>query len=204
MEAGSIPAPLSNGSSGWLGSNKTVGGRRQLLLGLGLGLGLGFGLFRWPSATSRLISQPLAFDADQRNISALFVVNAELNPIRIPEVKFAQIAPQMGFRNMLIDAIKATLKDGEIPFDGIGVHIPPHVLFASMIDGVVRSEIPANRTIHGRVVGNEAAIGMGVPPDERTKGLRSHVRNVEAAHAPVTFDQRHNGLLGSRRQKGSG
>lgn len=82
------PSPSLNSSS-WAGF-PTVRRPRQPR-----GLRSRLGLVRCPSATSRLIGEPLAFDAQQREISPHLIINAELDPVGIAEIELAQIPMQM-------------------------------------------------------------------------------------------------------------
>ena len=70
---------------------------------------------------SRLISQPLADDAFERAISALSVVDAEFDTVRISEIELREIAVKMLFAAVLIDALHAALEDRIVAFDRVGV-----------------------------------------------------------------------------------
>jgi hypothetical protein len=49
------------------------------------------------------------------------IVHAQRNAIRIAEVKLGQVAVQVGFADVLIDANQAALQDAEIALDGVRV-----------------------------------------------------------------------------------
>ena len=72
---------------------------------------------------SRFIGQSLPFDAEQRAVGALDVVDAEPNAIGVPEIKLGQIAVKMLLAAMLIDADHAALENAVIAFDGVGVDL---------------------------------------------------------------------------------
>src|SRR5580658_9982450 len=68
---------------------------------------------------SRFIGQPLALDAEQRAVGAGDVVIAGLDPVRVAEIKFGEIAVKMALGAMLIDTDHAAFEDAEIAFGGI-------------------------------------------------------------------------------------
>lgn len=72
---------------------------------------------------SRSIGQTLALDALESLGCPLLIVDAEADSIVIPEVKLGQVAMEVLFRAMLIDALHAPLEDREHVLDGVGVHV---------------------------------------------------------------------------------
>lgn len=91
---------------------------------------------RCPVSTSRSIGQALALDAFDGQVGASNVINAQLDPVGIPKVEFAQIPVQMGFADMLVNTIDAALQDGEVAFEGVGVGVVPNVFLGGMVDGL--------------------------------------------------------------------
>src|SRR3546814_10499498 len=69
----------------------------------------------------QLIRQTLTDDTYHRNVGSLAIIHAVRDPVVIPELIFRQIAMQMLFTAMLIDALHAAFEDTEIAFDGVAV-----------------------------------------------------------------------------------
>jgi hypothetical protein len=57
--------------------------------------------------------------AAQREFSARHIIYAELRAIGIAEIKLGEIAVQVTFATMLIDALHAALEDAEITFNRV-------------------------------------------------------------------------------------
>src|SRR5579859_1256494 len=72
------------------------------------------------SVMSRSIGQPLADCALNRPCGALNVIYAQRNAIGIAEIVFAQIAMQVLFGAVLIDALHAAFEDRIEAFDRVG------------------------------------------------------------------------------------
>ena len=86
------------------------------------------------SDTSRSISQPLANDAFQSDIGACRIINAKLDPVRIAEIELRNIAVQVAFAAMLINALHATLEDAIEALDGVCVDVAAPVFASAVID----------------------------------------------------------------------
>lgn len=157
------------------------------------------GLVRCPLATSCFIGQPLALGADDGEIGALGVVNAKLDAVAVPEIELTEIPLQVGFGDVLINAVDAALEDRKVALDGVGVGVAPDVFLGAVVDGLVRSEVPADAGIDRRLVAHEAAVHVGVAPEDGPQQLGSDVRDVEAADLAAALYQRHDGLLGRGR-----
>jgi hypothetical protein len=97
---------------------------------------------------------------------------------------------------MLIDALNPALQDRKVAFDGVGVDLAANVLFRAVDNGSVRSEVPADAGIDGRLVGHEAAVHMGVPCEDGPQELCGDIWDVKAADLAAALDKRHDGLLG--------
>ena len=76
------------------------------------------------------ISQALTADLLQGAIGALLVIPVQRRAVVVAEVKFREVAVQMLFGAMLIDALHAALEDAEIAFNRVGVDGAAHVLIA--------------------------------------------------------------------------
>jgi hypothetical protein len=62
------------------------------------------------SVTARLISQPLAFDAEQRALDTSGVVHAQADAVAVAEIELGQMAMQMLLFAVLIYAFHAALE----------------------------------------------------------------------------------------------
>src|SRR5437899_1255287 len=79
-------------------------------------------LLQGSSLMSRLIGEPLALHAEQKNLGAVLIFDAERLAIAIAEIEFSKVAVQVIVPAMLIDALHAALEDREKAFDGVGMH----------------------------------------------------------------------------------
>src|SRR5437588_370652 len=141
---------------------------------------------RWPSCTSRFVSQALAPDAFKGKIGALLhVANARRFPIGVAEIKLAQIALQVRFRDVLVNAIDAVLEDRKVAFNGVGMDRAANVFLSGVLHGEVAREIPADPGVDRSLIGHEPAIAMDVPRDDGPQHLGGNVRNMEAANQPL-------------------
>lgn len=66
------------------------------------------------------VGQPLADDALQGLGSAVLIVNANCNVVGIAEVIFREIAMQVLFSAVLMDALHATLEDAVVALNAVG------------------------------------------------------------------------------------
>ena len=71
--------------------------------------------------TSRSIGQTLALDAIQGFGCPLLIVNAEPDAVVVAEVELRQVAVQVLFLAVLIDAAHPSLEHAEVAFDGVGM-----------------------------------------------------------------------------------
>src|SRR5580693_4140484 len=95
----------SNGNSNCMGSTASSPRRhRRGLSDPGLSL---------PSATSRSIGQALALGGDNRERSALKIVNAKFGAGVVPEVEFLEVAVKVSLGNVVKHAIDAPLQNAE-------------------------------------------------------------------------------------------
>ena len=76
---------------------------------------------RWPCSTSRSVCQATTPSSLKDQVGASFVVNAQLHPMGVAEIEFVQIPLQMGFRDVLENAIDASLEDREVSLNGVGI-----------------------------------------------------------------------------------
>lgn len=141
---------------------------------------------------SCFIRQALALCAFERKGSALHVVHAKLLAVAVAEIELAQIAMQMGFAHVLINAVHAAFQDREESFYGVGVSVAAHVFVGIVLDGAVRCKIPADGGKRCFLIGHELAFGRSMAAQNRVQGVGANVRHVEGPCRAVTLDQRQN------------
>jgi len=147
------------------------------------------------------ISQPLADDAFQSDIGACSIIYAEFDAIGISEIKFTKIAMQMLLAAMLIDALHAALKDGEIAFDSVGVdHIwlsvrkchsvcVADIFIFAMIDGGMPSEVIAELIVGRQFIGHHAGFLSDISANNREQCRHSDAFHVEGAGRSAALDK---------------
>src|SRR5438067_1050216 len=114
--------PLSRGQ---LRRSVSTARDRQALGFAALGRASAFPL-RAPSCSrpiSRSVGEPLADDAAERPVGALYIVNAECDALVVPEVELGEVALQVLFVDVVIYADDSALQDREIAFNGVGVRV---------------------------------------------------------------------------------
>ncbi len=79
------------------------------------------------------ISQTLARDALQCLLSAFRVVNAKRDAVRIAEIELGQIAVQVLFGTVLLDARHAALEDRVVAFHRVGVDFARLPILAALM-----------------------------------------------------------------------
>src|ERR1700722_8199804 len=143
------------------------------------------------SPTSRSIGQTLAFDALDRKLGALDIVNSKLHPVRIAEVKFGEITVKGLFFAVLINAFHSTLEVAVITVDGIGRNqlssLPAGVFILGVVDGVVASELSADLWIPSGLIGHDLGTGRHVGADDGLQFSNGGSADVKAASGPATF-----------------
>jgi hypothetical protein len=87
--------------------------------------------------TSRFIGQALAFDANQRAIGPLDVIDPKLGAVILAEIEFGQVPIEMLVVDVLVNADKAALEDREEAFKGVYVNVTPDVFALGVIDALV-------------------------------------------------------------------
>lgn len=93
----------------------------------------------------------------QGDAGAAHVVNSKFHASIGPEIKLSQIAVQMLFTAVLVDANHAALKDREEPFEGIGVDLATVLAEANVADAVIDKLVLLGGT---EAAINLAAIGV--------------------------------------------
>jgi hypothetical protein len=82
---------------------------------------------RCPCSTSRSVSKAFPDDIFDGERGAGHIINPESRAVGVMEIEFSEVAFQVGFAHMLIDAINPTLKDREVAFDAISISIVPDI-----------------------------------------------------------------------------
>src|SRR6266702_1034881 len=145
------------------------------------------------SLTRRGIGQALATGALESATGPLHVIYAQANAIAIAEIEFCEIAVQMLFAAMLVDADHATLEDGEVAFNGVGVNGVSvgiaHVFVSRVHHGFVARKFPAGFAIPASFIGHERAFAIDVGAQDRTKLSNGHAFNVETTNGPAALDK---------------
>jgi hypothetical protein len=63
---------------------------------------------------------------------------------------------------MLVDARHPALEDRKVAFDGLGVGFAANPFFLAVVNRFVTGELPADRTVHIRLISAEMAGSVGV------------------------------------------
>jgi hypothetical protein len=158
-------------------------------------------------ATSCLIGETLAFGPSNGAFGARNVVNAKGDPIVISEVKFAQITVQVGFGDVLVNTVDATLENAEIALDAVGGDkrssgALADVFLLAVIDGAVRSEVVADKSVVVGFIGHQVALKRDVAGHDAAQIVGPDVGHVERTNLAAALDQRHDGLFLGGRQEG--
>jgi hypothetical protein len=90
---------------------------------------------------SRSLSEPLADYAANCAIGALYIVDAERDPVAVAEIEFGEIAVKVFLADVLIDAVDSALQDREVIFGGIGRDIAANVFLLRVVHGAVTGEV---------------------------------------------------------------
>lgn len=152
---------------------------------------------RWPCSTSRSIGKAPSPSVLKDQIGAGFVVHTELHPVTVAEVELRQIPVEMGFRDVLVNAVDAALEDAEVTLNGVGVDIAPDVFLGAVVDGLVpTTEAHADVGGHTAIIGHVAAVGVDVLGQDWPQVVGIDVGDVEAADMAPTLHQGYDNLLG--------
>lgn len=77
--------------------------------------------------------------------------------MRVAEREFVQIARQMLFAAMLVDALHAALEHGEEILDRLRMHVAARPFFFRMVDALMRRELAAGPLIRAPLVRHQLA-----------------------------------------------
>ena len=95
----------------------------------------------------------LSFNAFGNVFGALGVTYFQGGAVIVTEIKFGQIAMQMGFAAMLIDAFHATLEHAPNVFDSVGVNVATNILIPGVNDRGMARKLFASLGIDAAFIG---------------------------------------------------
>jgi hypothetical protein len=113
---------------------------------------------------SCFVGQPLAFDASERDLRPLHIVDTKLGASVLPKVELGQITLKMLGVDVLINADDTALEYRKEPFKRIGVNVAPHPFEFVVIDALMLGGLEFEM---GGLVGHEAAIRVQMLPQAR-------------------------------------
>src|SRR6266513_962710 len=140
------------------------------------------------------IGEPLPLNLSKGFDSALRIIHALRGAIRVTEIKFLQIALQMGFGNVVIRSIQPALQQPEVGFDRVAVNATRARIFTDVvIGGLMVSEVlsKAHALVVASVVRVHRRLFSNVLHQDRVQILGVDVRNVEAARCTLAVNKGH-------------
>lgn len=180
-------SPPMKSKASWSGSCRAIG------VNSGAG-GSCFGGF----ATSRSVGEPLAGSTRQGAGSAFTIFDPKSRAVRVAKIELGEIAMQVPFVAMLVDAPHPALENREKAFNGVGVHLPAHVFLGAVVDGFVAGELAPDAEIGAPLVGHQRALGIGVRENDLPQFVGSGVVSHERTSFTATFDERNDGEFVAR------
>src|SRR6476620_5205306 len=91
--------------------------------------------------------------------------------------------------DMMVNAIDATLQDGKIPLNGVGVSVATYILFDGVIDYLVTGEALANIQIDSTLVSAQVRPWRYLLFDDRLEVGGVDSRNMEGRDATAALHQ---------------
>ena len=153
------------------------------------------GFLRSSCATRFFVGQPLTLGTLQGEFGPLFVVNPTPISVRIPEIKFRQIAMKVGFAHVVINANNTALKDRKVVFDSIAMGITAHVFERTVVNHFMSGKTLTNTEVSASGISHERGPEIGVGLQDGPNGRAIHLRDVVRADATAALDKRMNDLL---------
>src|ERR1700683_1954491 len=129
------------------------------------------------SVVSLPIGEPLSDNSFHRSRGALHVIYAKPNAVAIAEIELRQIAVQVLFLAVLINALHAALKDREVAFDRVGMHDATNVFVGRVSDGLVLPIFVAKLGVAGRFVAHDERFLGDIGLDNWKQLLAAHAFN---------------------------
>jgi hypothetical protein len=133
--------------------------------------------------TRQSIGQPFAFDAFERLLGALGILNAKAGTIIVTKVELGEIAMQVRLAHVVIDTRDAALEDRI------------EVLGRVDMDKARAYSLFAERGIDHAFVAHKHAGAVGVGDDKGPDGFSADICNMKGLDAPATLNERKNGFL---------
>jgi hypothetical protein len=140
-------------------------------------------------AISSLIGEALSRRAGDRARRALCVANAQLDAVRMPEIKLSDVAVQMLFTTMLINAFHAALKDAVKALDRVGVNLAAPILASAVIDIFVTRELFAKVCILAGFVGHDSGFFRDVGAKNRDQMSGGRTAHMKASNLAAALDK---------------
>lgn len=139
--------------------------------------------------------------ADKSIQSARTIVDTKADAVVVAEIELRQIAVQVLFRAMLINAFHATLEHAEIVLNRVGVDdratFVSDILLCRMLGRLVVNERGADVRIEAAFVGVERAFLVDVCRYQLSNVFLVGGLDMESADLAATFDQtKHRALVG--------
>ena len=151
------------------------------------------------SVISLPIGQALADDAFNARVSAFHVIYAKPDAIAIAEIVFCEIAVQMLFAAMLVDALHAALEDRIVALDRVGADNPvavvPHIFVIAVGDGFVAGKLLADVLIVSGFIGHQRAFARHVVANDVVDLCNAGFVDVETTRAAAALYESEDGVL---------
>lgn len=130
-------------------------------------------------STSRSVGQALADNTLQDVVGASDVVYSQAHSIVVPKVKFGDVAVQVFFPAMLVDAFHAALEHAVETFNGVGMNDPPPIFTGAVAGEIVFGKMFVQVGILPSFVGHDVRARRYVRLNNRQKICRSSSGNVK-------------------------
>ena len=91
-----------------------------------------------------MIFESLTARANDCALGSHHVIDTKRDAVRVAEIEFAQIAVQMLFVAVLINAFHATLENAVKPFDCVGMDNATAIFFCAMIHAFMSGKLAAD------------------------------------------------------------
>lgn len=131
------------------------------------------------------IGQALADHAEQRYVSAHFIIDSELYASVLTEIELGEIAVQMALIHVLIDTDQTALEDREEAFKRVRVDVATDVFALGVIDAFMLTD-RHEFAVEDRTVRDQAALPIQVFVKRALDGLMVQVHGADLSAA---FDQ---------------
>lgn len=131
-----------------------------------------------------LVGEALASRAGHEAIEPVQSVPLHVAVIQA-EGKFVNVAAQVLFAGVVIDADQAALHDREHTFDAVGGHVIADVFAFAVVDGFVVEKQPAKATVNASLIGVQRRASGDVLVDFGVQGRHVGVLYRHRLHAAL-------------------